>query len=257
MNKFIFCICIITGILLATQVSLAQVRPNVDPVNSNLSLGMRGNSVKNLQAFLVEFGYLGLSNKTGYFGQKTLSAVKKFQKAYSLPSTGFVGKLSREKINQILIDSVISYKPVGGDRDAHGCLSGGGYTWSEEYKSCVKSWEKLTNLLSQGHWELVELDSKKTTGISFSIQGGKFNMSGCNGIGGDVEIDETKKQIKTKALISTMMACVDENGNPSEKMNLDTIASSVFTVADIEVLPQNKIRVSNKDHQLVFVHVLP
>jgi hypothetical protein len=32
-------------------------------------------------------------------------------------------------------------QPVGNDRDSHGCLLSGGYTWCAKEKSCVRLWE--------------------------------------------------------------------------------------------------------------------
>ena len=32
-------------------------------------------------------------------------------------------------------------RPVGGDRDAHGCLPAAGYSWCERLKACVRPWE--------------------------------------------------------------------------------------------------------------------
>lgn len=32
-------------------------------------------------------------------------------------------------------------KPVGGDRDRHGCLGSGGYQWCPSIQQCVRSWE--------------------------------------------------------------------------------------------------------------------
>ena len=32
-------------------------------------------------------------------------------------------------------------QPIGGQRDAHGCLPAAGYSWCEREKSCVRSWE--------------------------------------------------------------------------------------------------------------------
>jgi hypothetical protein len=32
-------------------------------------------------------------------------------------------------------------RPIGGDRDAHGCLPAAGYTWCEREKRCVRPWE--------------------------------------------------------------------------------------------------------------------
>ena len=31
--------------------------------------------------------------------------------------------------------------PIGGDRDAHGCLPAAGYAWCELEKRCVRPWE--------------------------------------------------------------------------------------------------------------------
>jgi len=41
-------------------------------------------------------------NETTYFGDLTENAVKKFQKKYGLPETGYVGELTRGKLNEIL-----------------------------------------------------------------------------------------------------------------------------------------------------------
>lgn len=30
--------------------------------------------------------------------------------------------------------------PVGGDRDAHGCLGAAGYTWCEKQNQCARPW---------------------------------------------------------------------------------------------------------------------
>jgi heat shock protein HslJ len=219
----------------------------ITSVTNNISIGMKGDGVKNLQAFLVKFGYLDSSNQTGYFGQKTLIAVKKFQKAYSISSTGFIGKLTREKINQILVDSRISYSPIGGDKDSHGCVLGGGYSWSEAQKACVRPWEKVTNTLTSGTWNLFELDKKSTSGLTFSIKDGRINIRGCNSMSGSVEIDEANKTIKAGMMVSTMMACME-----TEKMQLDQIASSVFASATVGILTDNVVKISSKDHSLLF-----
>lgn len=44
-------------------------------------------------------GYMATSSPTNYFGDKTLAAVKKYQLSNSLPDTGFVGPLTRGKLN--------------------------------------------------------------------------------------------------------------------------------------------------------------
>ncbi|MBN8212103.1 MAG: peptidase [Xanthomonadales bacterium] len=32
-------------------------------------------------------------------------------------------------------------RPIGGDRDAHGCLAPAGYTWCARERACVRPWE--------------------------------------------------------------------------------------------------------------------
>lgn len=32
-------------------------------------------------------------------------------------------------------------RPVGADRDAHGCIGSAGYRWCEKEKACVRPWE--------------------------------------------------------------------------------------------------------------------
>ena len=58
---------------------------------------------KKLQEFLKQHAEVypeGLV--TGYYGPLTEKAVKKFQEKYSIQSTGFVGPITRAKINQLL-----------------------------------------------------------------------------------------------------------------------------------------------------------
>lgn len=40
-------------------------------------------------------------------------------------------------------------RPIGGDRDAHGCLAPAGYTWCARERACVRPWE----LAKQAHFE--------------------------------------------------------------------------------------------------------
>ena len=65
--------------------------------NTNLSFGMISTEVKFLQAKL---GILPTTFGFGCFGPKTLSAVKAYQAANGIPATGFVGVLTRAKLNQ-------------------------------------------------------------------------------------------------------------------------------------------------------------
>lgn len=80
---------------------LCSAIPNL----GNFGQGMSGTGVKNIQQFLVNEGYLTSDNATGYFGNTTAQAVKKWQidrKIVSATSTatttgaGRFGRLTRE-----------------------------------------------------------------------------------------------------------------------------------------------------------------
>jgi peptidoglycan hydrolase-like protein with peptidoglycan-binding domain len=66
-----------------------------------------GNAVSALQNFLNKNGYLS-SAPTGYFGNMTLSAVKAFQTANGINSTGYVGPITRTKIKSLACDGNIN-----------------------------------------------------------------------------------------------------------------------------------------------------
>lgn len=57
--------------------------------------------VKSLQTFLVSKGYLA-DTPTGYYGNKTVAAVKAFQKANKIDPTGIAGPLTRAKIQETI-----------------------------------------------------------------------------------------------------------------------------------------------------------
>jgi len=59
-----------------------------------------GNSITILQKYLNKTGYLQVT-PTGYFGNLTLLAVKAFQTANNISSTGYVGPLTRTKIQDL------------------------------------------------------------------------------------------------------------------------------------------------------------
>jgi peptidoglycan hydrolase-like protein with peptidoglycan-binding domain len=62
--------------------------------------------VSGLQTFLQDEGYLK-SDPTGYFGNSTFKAVKKFQAKYGIPQVGSVGSVTRKKI-QLLSCEIVS-----------------------------------------------------------------------------------------------------------------------------------------------------
>jgi len=80
------------------QVSAQKVN-NVSCVDikEDIIYKMNGENVLGLQTFFYNTGYLN-SEPTGYFGNDTLNAVKKFQKANSISSIGNVGPATRAVI---------------------------------------------------------------------------------------------------------------------------------------------------------------
>lgn len=70
-------------------------------VDMNLKYGMKNTEVSELQDFLIDKGFL-VSNSTGFFGLLTLKAVEAYQTSVQVPSTGYVGILTRTEINNEL-----------------------------------------------------------------------------------------------------------------------------------------------------------
>jgi hypothetical protein len=66
--------------------------------SKNMGLGSMGDEVKHLQ---VKLGMPATTFGFGVFGPKTLSAVKAYQTANGVPATGYVGILTRQRLNSI------------------------------------------------------------------------------------------------------------------------------------------------------------
>ncbi len=82
------------GSTLPTQGSATAIN-----LTRNLQVGSRGDDVHDFQLFLIRKGYLDSQFATGYFGALTKAAAIKLQKEFMLPQTGFVGTMTRGKIN--------------------------------------------------------------------------------------------------------------------------------------------------------------
>src|SRR3989344_3682181 len=75
--------------------------PLITPITKNLQLGAQGEDVVVLQTTLQAAGYFPVSiTPTGYFGSVTKNAVIDYQKASGLPTTGYVGPLTREALSK-------------------------------------------------------------------------------------------------------------------------------------------------------------
>lgn len=67
--------------------------------DTDFGLGTTGQDVMELQTRLKDEGYFTVA-PTGYFGSITRAAVMSYQSAHGIPSTGFVGPLTRAQLNQ-------------------------------------------------------------------------------------------------------------------------------------------------------------
>ncbi len=90
--KTIKIISAVSLFLLGTNLAFASI-------DKNLKYGQRDKEVTELQEFLIDKGFLKTIPST-FFGLLTLKAVKAYQTSINVSSTGFVGALTREKINK-------------------------------------------------------------------------------------------------------------------------------------------------------------
>jgi peptidoglycan hydrolase-like protein with peptidoglycan-binding domain len=91
------CLSLVFNVNQAAPVYTGTGGPHI--FNTDLWFEMTSNEVKELQDYLIGEKYLE-SSATSYFGPLTLNAVKKFQIANNIPSTGYVGILTRAALNQ-------------------------------------------------------------------------------------------------------------------------------------------------------------
>ncbi len=107
-----------TGVAAEKTFESLFMTSDIDPTLV-LKLEDEGNDVKMIQKALVNLGYLASDKVTGYYGEATESAVKKFQKENGISVTGVTAKMTIEKINDlsnvVKLDETRNYK--SGDED--------------------------------------------------------------------------------------------------------------------------------------------
>lgn len=89
---------------------------SIPQINSVVGRGSSGDSVTNLQKFLVQMGYTTADNITGYFGPVTEAALQRFQAAQGIVSSGDplstgygnAGPSTRARINMLIATTVPS-----------------------------------------------------------------------------------------------------------------------------------------------------
>lgn len=91
-----------TILVSAATVGAVLVAPNLAEASfgdNNLRFGMEDDEVKVLQEQLKNEGYFNFHTATGYFGEKTREAVKKFQQDHNLSRDGIVGPQTFSVLN--------------------------------------------------------------------------------------------------------------------------------------------------------------
>lgn len=87
-------------LIIAPVVSMASI-------DTNLSFGSRGQAVSDLQNLLISKGFLNTSASGGFYSL-TKQAVVAYQTSLGLPATGFVGPMTRAKINAEFVSETAS-----------------------------------------------------------------------------------------------------------------------------------------------------
>jgi hypothetical protein len=136
MKKFLLAVLMVAmfpGFAMAQSISDTDVDPAGTSVSSCVSLtsNMRyrmrdtqtNGGVSELQDFLNTKGFLNYE-PTGFFGIATLKAVKDYQASIGLSPTGYVGSLTRAKINATCGGSEST---TSSRNFPHGCTSTSGY----------------------------------------------------------------------------------------------------------------------------------
>ncbi len=67
-------------------------------ISNGLCIGDEGDTVKRVQQLLIKYGYMSAGSDTGYFGEVTDKAVKKFQSRNGLSADGNVGVKTMAKL---------------------------------------------------------------------------------------------------------------------------------------------------------------
>lgn len=230
--------------VVTTTTAVTTISQDSSVPKTDLFVGKRGDDVKALQEFLFGKGFLDKDSRTGYFGGKTKSALVKYQKANGLPGVGRFGPATRTKMREHL-----DGKPVGGQRDEHGCLGPAGYTWDESLKACVRPWEKPTSMLEKP-WSIKTIDGKAVTGLTLKVDDGNVSAKACNTMFGKATVDNKEMTIKAPTLASTMMAC--DNGLMDQDTILNqTLANGAKITFDFNANPVTMTLVGG-NHTLVF-----
>ncbi len=93
-------------LLLGLVTMIASPSITFASIDGNLKYGAIGGEVNELQDFLITKGFLSILKPTDNFFSMTLKAVIAYQGSVGLPTTGFVGPMTRTKINEELSSQI-------------------------------------------------------------------------------------------------------------------------------------------------------
>ncbi|MFD2169206.1 C40 family peptidase [Tumebacillus lipolyticus] len=94
-------VCMLAMIMIASPVAASAVQAAPDAYGDHmLVIGSTGSNVTKLQQDLRLLGYFSYPENTGYYGEITATAVKKFQAAHGLEQNGKVGATTGPLIDQ-------------------------------------------------------------------------------------------------------------------------------------------------------------
>jgi peptidoglycan hydrolase-like protein with peptidoglycan-binding domain len=110
-------------------------------IDQNLKYGSQGTEVMELQDFLTSKGFLS-AQTSGNFFSLTRNAVVAYQRSIGLPATGFVGPLTRTKINNEL--SLANASSIAGEISETGAT-----TPPVQNSTTISAQQQIQNLLSQ------------------------------------------------------------------------------------------------------------
>lgn len=95
----------------AQQIRLGQIQvaqQSTPGIARTLRRGSKGKDVRLLQEFLKSYGVFTDAETTEYFGTRTASALKEFQKREHITTTGTLGPITRARVIQISIAKLAS-----------------------------------------------------------------------------------------------------------------------------------------------------
>ncbi len=121
---------IATSALVLGSFAMSALSANAYVFSNNLSVGSTGADVTALQTWLSAQGYLTMPAgvSMGYFGSLTKTAVKAAQAKLGLPTTGFVGPMTRNLLNAGGMTTTTTTSMTGGT--SYGSLTTCPPTWS-------------------------------------------------------------------------------------------------------------------------------